>query len=104
VIKVHNETSSSIRRTDRGCSFAHALSYFRKNLVDHFDSVPSRVHPRAWWNGKRLTKLYKSCRWQRVIRRIRWIVPPPPHRTIGPAPHKRRTWENSRNGALSGSK
>jgi hypothetical protein len=47
VIKVHNETSSSIRRIDRGCSFAHALSYFRKNLAIYFDSVPAALHPRA---------------------------------------------------------
>jgi len=44
-IRLHNDTSSSIRRIDRGCSFAYALVYFRRRpKCNHCDVVPTQVH------------------------------------------------------------
>jgi hypothetical protein len=82
VIKVHNETSSSIRRIDRGCSFAHALSNFKKYLVDYSDAVSKGVHPRAWRKREALNETLQISYPKKPMDRP--AAPTPNHRNSAP--------------------
>ena len=86
MIKVHNGTSSSIRRIDRGCSFALRLSYFRKYLANYSDSVLMGLHPRVSRKRKALTKLYNiaACGAYPKNPMDRPAAPTPNHKTNAP--------------------